>query len=37
MITYLALAHILAEYITCTHARGGYRAGGVGGMIQFRD
>ena len=28
MITYLALAHILAEHITCIHARGGW--GGVG-------
>ena len=31
MITYLALAHILAEHITCIHARGGW--GGWGGMI----
>ena len=29
MITYLALAHILAEHITCIHA--------LGGMIPFRD
>ena len=30
MITYLALAHILAEHITCIHARGGW-----GGMITY--
>ena len=33
MITYLALAHILAEHITCIHARGGW--GGWGGMITY--